>query len=186
MYRTIALTASLIINLFTGTYKESEVAVGQSSETEVVETTNNVSASHPENRVISEAFLQTEVIKKQRRANKKVAPIHYWDKVAQCETGGNWKDKGNWGGGLGMATQTWVGYGGRQFAPHPSQATRLEQIIVANRVSVLGFQTKNTYLSLDDKLNNRPFFRPPSGFYGWGCIKNNSYLKPTKKNFRKP
>jgi hypothetical protein len=106
--------------------------------------------------------------------------IKYWKKVAQCETGGDWQDKGNWGGGLGIAESTWKGYGGQEFAPHPSQATVLEQIIVANRISTFGYQTKNEYRTLDDRINRRPFFRDPVGFTGWGCIKNNKYLRPTR------
>ncbi len=103
--------------------------------------------------------------------------IKYWKKVAQCETAGDWKDGGNWGGGLGIARSTWQGYGGHQFASHPAKATILQQIVVANRIAVLGYQT-NEFLTLDDRLNNKPFFRPAVGFNGWGCIKNNAYLKP--------
>jgi len=106
--------------------------------------------------------------------------IKYWKKVAQCETAGDWKDGGNWGGGLGIARSTWQGYGGHQFASHPAKATILQQIVVANRIAVLGYQT-NEFLTLDDRLNNKPFFRPAVGFNGWGCIKNNTYLK-AKKN----
>ncbi len=106
--------------------------------------------------------------------------IKYWSKVAQCETGQNWQDGGNWGGGLGIAESTWQGYGGKQFASHPSKATVLEQIVVANRIAVFGFQT-NEYLTLEDRLNGKPFFRPAVGFNGWGCIKNNTYLR-AKKN----
>ena len=105
--------------------------------------------------------------------------IKYWKKVAQCETGQNWQDGGNWGGGLGIARSTWEGYGGKQFASHPSKATVLEQIVVANRIAVFGWQT-NEFRTLDDKLNNKPFYRPAVGFNGWGCIKNNTYLKPKK------
>ena len=106
--------------------------------------------------------------------------IKYWTKVAQCETGQNWQDGGNWGGGLGIAKSTWQGYGGKEFAAHPSKATILEQIVVANRVAVLGYQTKDEFLTLDDRLANKPFYRPAVGFSGWGCIKNNTYLKAKK------
>jgi len=105
--------------------------------------------------------------------------IKYWKKVAQCETRGDWQDGGNWGGGLGIAKSTWEGYGGKEFAPHPSKASVLEQIVVANRIAVFGYQT-NEFLTLDDRLNSRPFYRPAVGFNGWGCIKNNTYLKPKK------
>lgn len=90
----------------------------------------------------------------------------YWDKVAQCETHSNWKDKGNFAGGLGIATTTWRNYGGYQFANHPSRATRVEQIRVANRVAVRGFIRKDGSFQL------------PAGFGGWGCIRNNTYLRP--------
>ena len=106
--------------------------------------------------------------------------IKYWKKVAQCETGNNWKNGGYYSGGLGMAHSTWVGYGGLEFAKHPYQATMLEQIVVANRVAVFGYQTSE-FLTLDDRLNNKPFYRPAVGFNGWGCVKNNTYLK-AKKN----
>ena len=91
--------------------------------------------------------------------------IKYWKKVAQCETAQNWQDGGNWGGGLGIARSTWEGYGGHEFASHPSKATVLEQIVVANRVAVFGYQTKE-FLTLEDRLNNKPFFRPAVGFKG--------------------
>lgn len=110
-------------------------------------------------------------------AHLKPAPDRFWDKVAQCETQSNWKDKGKFAGGLGIAVTTWQNYGGRQFAASPDRATREEQIIVANRVSMFGYQTKRVFLSLDDIPHN-PFFRPPAGFKGWGCIRNKDHLKP--------
>lgn len=113
----------------------------------------------------------TEELKEQMK-NPKVPRNSYWDKVAQCETQGNWRDKGQWAGGLGIYRQTWVGYGGRDFAPTPDKATRLEQIVVANRIAVHGYQTKNSFKTLQDKLENKPFFRYPVGFNGWGCIRN--------------
>jgi hypothetical protein len=109
--------------------------------------------------------------------------IKYWKKVAQCETRQDWQNGGNWGGGLGIATSTWQGYGGKEFASHPSKATILEQIIVANRISTFGYQTKNEFMTVEDRTNNKPFFRPAVGFSGWGCIKNNSYLKPKVPKF---
>jgi hypothetical protein len=96
----------------------------------------------------------------------------YWHKMAQCETGGNWKDTGKWSGGLGIYTQTWINYGGREFASKPEKATIEQQIIVANRISTQGYQTKNEFLTLKDRQNNKPFFRPPVGFGGWGCKKS--------------
>jgi hypothetical protein len=93
----------------------------------------------------------------------------FWDKLAWCETNGNWKDGGNWAGGLGIAQSTWKGYGGHQFAKSPARATREEQIIVAHRIAVEGWQTKS-FRTLEDKNNNKPFFREPVGFGGWGAL----------------
>jgi hypothetical protein len=70
-----------------------------------------------------------------------------------------------------MAQSVWEGYGGRQFASRPPKATKQEQIIVANRMAFFGYQTKNVFRTLDDKLNNKPFFRPAIGWRSssnWG------------------
>lgn len=96
----------------------------------------------------------------------------YWHRMAQCETGGDWKNKGKWSGGLGIYTQTWIGYGGKEFASKPEFASIDEQITIANRISTQGYQTKNEFLTLEDRENNKPYFRPPAGFGGWGCKKH--------------
>ena len=59
-----------------------------------------------------------------------------WDRVAQCESGGNWKiNTGNgFQGGLQFTPTTWSGFGGREFAATANQATREQQIVVAERV----------------------------------------------------
>jgi len=109
--------------------------------------------------------------------------IKYWKKVAQCETRGNWQNGGNWAGGLGIARSAWSAYGGKEFASRPDKATMLEQIIVANRISTFGYQTKDEFMTIEDRTNNKPFFRPAVGFNGWGCIKHNNYLKPNVPKF---
>jgi len=58
-----------------------------------------------------------------------------WDGIAECETGGNWSMQGStFSGGVGFANSTWNGFGGRQFAANAGQASREEQIVVAERV----------------------------------------------------
>ena len=59
-----------------------------------------------------------------------------WDDLARCESGGNWAiNTGNgYYGGLQFSQGTWLGYGGGEFAEYPHQATREEQIIVAERL----------------------------------------------------
>lgn len=59
-----------------------------------------------------------------------------WDAIAQCESGGNWAiNTGNgYYGGLQFAASTWTGHGGGQYAPTADQATREQQIAIAQKV----------------------------------------------------
>ncbi|WP_426987173.1 ubiquitin-like domain-containing protein [Pseudarthrobacter sp. Y6] len=59
-----------------------------------------------------------------------------WDKIAQCESTGNWSiNSGNgYYGGLQFNIQTWIGSGGGAYAPNASLATKAQQIDIANRV----------------------------------------------------
>ena len=66
-----------------------------------------------------------------------------WDDLAQCESGGNWAiNTGNgYYGGLQFSHATWHGYAGGDFAEYPHEATREQQIIVAERLhAARGFQ----------------------------------------------
>lgn len=59
-----------------------------------------------------------------------------WDAVAECESGGDWQiSTGNgYEGGLQFDSSTWSGYGGDEYAASASDATREQQIAVAERV----------------------------------------------------
>jgi len=59
-----------------------------------------------------------------------------WDRIAECESGGNWStNTGNgYYGGLQFDLQTWTGNGGGQYAPRADQASREQQIAIANKV----------------------------------------------------
>lgn len=63
------------------------------------------------------------------------APDSDWDRLAECESGGNWSiNTGNgYHGGLQFSASTWQAHGGGEFAPTADQATREEQIVVAER-----------------------------------------------------
>lgn len=75
-----------------------------------------------------------------------------WDKIAECETGKNWRAQGpTYQGGLGIFAQTWKGFGGYEFAQNAGDATKEEQIIVAERI------------------------RARYGFRAWGCGKKLGY-----------
>jgi resuscitation-promoting factor RpfB len=65
-----------------------------------------------------------------------LARADMWDRIAQCESTGNWSiNTGNgYYGGLQFDLQTWLGAGGGDFASRPDLASRAEQITVANRV----------------------------------------------------
>lgn len=64
------------------------------------------------------------------------APDSDWDRLAQCESGGNWAiNTGNgYHGGLQFSPSTWNAYGGNEYAPTAEQASREQQIAVAERV----------------------------------------------------
>jgi len=59
-----------------------------------------------------------------------------WDAVAQCESGGNWSiNTGNgYYGGLQFSASTWAAYGGTQYASTANQASKAQQIAVAEKV----------------------------------------------------
>jgi len=59
-----------------------------------------------------------------------------WSAIAACESGGNWSaNTGNgFYGGLQFTQQTWLAYGGGQYAASANLASPAEQIAVAQRV----------------------------------------------------
>ncbi len=65
--------------------------------------------------------------------------VAMWDELAECETGGNWHNGGDFGGGLGIYVGTWRAYGGRQFAARPQWASKDQQIVIAERIATDGY-----------------------------------------------
>lgn len=65
-----------------------------------------------------------------------VANGSVWDRLAQCESGGNWStNTGNgYYGGLQFNPTTWSSMGGDQYAPTADKATREQQIAVASKL----------------------------------------------------
>jgi hypothetical protein len=59
-----------------------------------------------------------------------------WDRVAACESGGNWSiNTGNgYYGGLQFSDRTWDGYGGERYASTANRATKAQQITIAQKV----------------------------------------------------
>jgi len=64
------------------------------------------------------------------------ASVDTWERVAQCESGGNWSiNTGNgYYGGLQFSQSSWEAAGGTQYAPRADLATREQQIAVAERL----------------------------------------------------
>ncbi|MEV4789511.1 LysM peptidoglycan-binding domain-containing protein [Streptomyces tuirus] len=68
--------------------------------------------------------------------NAAAADSGVWDRIAQCESGGDWHiNTGNgYYGGLQFAPSTWNAYGGTAYAPTADRASRSQQIAVATKV----------------------------------------------------
>jgi LysM repeat protein len=68
--------------------------------------------------------------------NASAATASEWEAVAQCESGGNWSiNTGNgYYGGLQFSASTWAGYGGTKYASTADQATKAQQIEIAEKV----------------------------------------------------
>ncbi len=78
-----------------------------------------------------------------------------WDQLAQCEAGGNWSTSTGNGyfGGLQFDQGTWLSSGGGAYAPTAAQASREQQIAVAESLRAQrGF---NPWPACADKLGLR-------------------------------
>lgn len=77
-----------------------------------------------------------------------------WDAVAQCESGGDWSiNTGNgYYGGLQFSASTWSAYGGSAFASSADQASKSQQIQIAEKV--LAGQGKGAWPSCGVGLSN--------------------------------
>ncbi|MGE7387647.1 transglycosylase family protein [Streptomyces sp. NPDC004126] len=80
-----------------------------------------------------------------------------WDKVAACESGGNWSiNTGNgYYGGLQFSSSTWAAYGGKAYAAQANQATKGQQIAIAEKV--LKGQGKGAWPSCGVGLSNSSY-----------------------------
>lgn len=76
------------------------------------------------------------VVFKMKRPQKKVRHAGVWNRLARCESGGNWRiNTGNgYYGGLQISPGTWGAFGGKRFAQLPHQASKGQQITVGVRI----------------------------------------------------
>lgn len=163
------------------------------SSSAIVSTTNVTETTKPREKVVKNSVRagldrpldKAEAELAAQMLNPKVPPIAYWERVAECETNLDWENGGKWAGGLGIFTRgdfrdadmgTWERFGGEDFAKHPSGATKTEQLVVANRIAVLGYTTVVVRDPERAKIMGVPLTyvwdKRPSGFRGWGCIRN--------------
>lgn len=125
-----------------------------------------------------------------------VPPVSFWYAVGKCETttikkgkvlyGPQWKRQTSPtgpSGGLGIVKSAWSGFGGLEFAKNAGLATPTEQIIVANRIAFLGYQTKE-FRTWKDRVAKKYFYKPSAGIKTWGgrCAKDWFSSNPTWKN----
>lgn len=84
--------------------------------------------------VVEEATVEVEPV--ESKPAPAVSDGSVWDSIAQCESGGNWAiNTGNgYQGGLQFNPQTWNAYGGGEYAASADQASREQQIAVAEKV----------------------------------------------------
>jgi hypothetical protein len=68
--------------------------------------------------------------------NSAAADGGVWDRIARCESGGNWHiNTGNgYYGGLQFSASTWRAYGGGAYAATADRASKSQQIAVATKV----------------------------------------------------
>jgi resuscitation-promoting factor RpfA len=68
--------------------------------------------------------------------NASAADGSTWDHVAECESGGSWSADNGTGyyGGLQISLEDWSKYGGLDYASTPDQASRSQQIAVAEKM----------------------------------------------------
>lgn len=91
-------------------------------------------------------------------ASRPAPSDRYWQKMARCETDGNWQHVGSNSGGLSISVEDWKTWGGLEFAQTPAGATKGQQIEVANRLSTQGWvQPTGTVVR-------------PIGFARWRCV----------------
>ncbi|WP_240138356.1 transglycosylase family protein [Streptomyces sp. MUM 178J] len=86
-----------------------------------------------------------------------------WDRVAQCESGGNWSiNTGNgYYGGLQFSASTWAAYGGAKYAARADLATKAQQIEIAEKV--LAGQGKGAWPHCGVGLSNAAYTGGGSG-----------------------
>jgi hypothetical protein len=77
-----------------------------------------------------------ELLHRPAAPEPQISQTNVWDQLAECESGQRWSYNGGSGydGGLQFLPSTWRAYGGREYAEFAWQASREQQIDIAERV----------------------------------------------------
>ena len=96
---------------------------------------------------------------------------YFYDRLAQCETGGRWQHSTrSYTGGLGIARGTWQRWSNSSSAKGKTPAY---QVQVADNIAFHGHTADGVY-------------KHPVGLWGWGCIKRNAELQALICKSRNP
>ncbi|MQA16771.1 MAG: DUF348 domain-containing protein [Pseudonocardiaceae bacterium] len=115
---------------------ESEGTPGEEIVTYRVTTTDGEETGREEIDVETTVEPEPRTVRVGTQEAPEVSDGSVWDRLAQCESGGDWStNTGNgYYGGLQFDKSTWDAYGGGQYADYPHEASREEQIAVAEKV----------------------------------------------------
>ncbi|CAM5723945.1 transglycosylase family protein [Streptomyces pharetrae] len=109
-----------------------------------------------------------------------------WDAVAQCESGGNWSiNTGNgYYGGLQFSASTWAAYGGTQYAATADQASKAQQIEIAEKV--LAGQGKGAWPHCGVNLSSAPYSGAPASSGDSGTAARETEEQPASRSAERP
>jgi len=115
-----------------GTAAKSATSTGRSapSATSTIVTTAPATTANPSSKTPAAGGANTVA------AAPGLSDTSVWDTLAQCESGGNWATNTGNGlyGGVQLDQGAWLSNSGGAYAPLPSEATREQQIVIAEKV----------------------------------------------------
>lgn len=106
-----------------------------------------------------------------------------WDRIARCESGGNWHiNTGNgYYGGLQFSPSTWRGFGGTAYASTADRASKAQQIAIATKVQrVQGWGAWPTCSVRAGATGNPPAAAQPQGRTKPATTPAKAYKPPAK------
>ena len=109
---------------------------GQAGSEIITYRVTSVNGKESQRQQISVQVTQQPVAKVVVEGTKPLPDDVVWDRIAQCESGGNWSiNTGNgYYGGLQFNEATWLSNGGGAYAQRADLATKAEQIAIADKV----------------------------------------------------